>query len=42
MPKVTLTRADWDFVVMILEDNRGYVIDPILKDINDQLYKQEY
>jgi hypothetical protein len=42
MPKVTLTRADWEFVVMLLEDNPGYVSDPLLKEINDQLDRQEY
>ena len=42
MPKVTLPRGDWSWIVMLLEDNPGYISDAILKEINDQLYKQEY
>ena len=42
MPKVTLPRFDWDYIIMLLEDNPGYVSDPLLKEINDQLDRQEY
>ena len=41
MPKVNLTRSDWDWVCILLENNLGYVSDPILKEINKQLDKQE-
>jgi len=43
MPKVTLPRADWDFIIMMLEDAQNPMMsDPLLKDINDQLDRQEY
>jgi hypothetical protein len=41
MPKVTLTSAEWDLVVMILEDDRGILTPGIVKDINAQLDRQE-
>lgn len=41
MPKVTLTRSDWDLVVMILENDRGILTPGIVKDINAQLDRQE-
>jgi len=42
MPKVKLRRCEWDFIIMLLEDNPGYVSDRLLKEINDQLDRQEY
>jgi hypothetical protein len=44
MPKVELTRVDWDWVIMILNDceHRGYVTNHIIQLINDQLDNQEY
>jgi hypothetical protein len=42
MPKVKLRRFEWDFIIMLLEDNPGYVSDPLLKEINEQLDRQEY
>ena len=43
MPKVNLPSADWDYVIHVLEEarDRGYSLGPVLRDINDQLDKQE-
>ena len=46
MPKVELTRGDWETVVLIMEVARdqGIVnyIDWLITDIKDQVYAQEY
>jgi hypothetical protein len=43
MPKVNLPSADWDSVIYVLEEARkqGYLVGPVLRDIQDQVYKQE-
>jgi hypothetical protein len=41
MPKVELTSAEWNWVLILLDENRGHLSDPILKAIDDQLDKQE-
>jgi hypothetical protein len=42
MPKVKLTTSDWDWILMLLNDTRGYVSDSIIEEINNQLAKQEH
>jgi hypothetical protein len=44
MPTVKLPRADWDTIEMFLGDlkSQGYLVGPLLKDIQLQLDKQEY
>ena len=42
MPNVNLTRADWDGVCLLLENHLGYLSDPIRKEIEKQLDKQEH
>ena len=43
MPTVKMPRADWEFLLMMLEESRGgYIIDRLTKDIEDQIYGQEY
>jgi hypothetical protein len=42
MPKVNLTRREWDWICMLLEDHKGYLSEPILKEISKQLDKQEH
>lgn len=43
MPKVELPTADWDSVIYVLEEARkqGYLVGPVLRDIQDQVYSQE-
>jgi len=41
MPKINLTRSDWDWIIILLEDHLGYLSEPILKEINEQLDRQE-
>jgi len=42
VPTVKLPRADWDMILMLLEDNPGYITGPLHKEIEDQVYAQEY
>jgi hypothetical protein len=46
MPKVNMPRADWDTVVMVMTMAQDYgiaaYIDNIIKDIDNQVSKQEY
>ena len=43
MPTVKMPRADWELLVMLLEQNsQGYLVGPLVKDIEDQVYSQEY
>jgi hypothetical protein len=44
MPKVELTRVDWDWVLMLLGDvpDPNYATRHIIQLINDQLDNQEY
>ena len=41
--KVEMPKGSWDQVEMILEDYRdqGYLVDALLKEIQDQTHKQE-
>lgn len=43
MPNVKLPSADWNTITMILEDlaAQGYLVKPLLADINAQLDRQE-
>lgn len=41
MPKVKLTSAEWDWILILLEDNPGYLSNPIRRDILSQLVLQE-
>ena len=44
MPNVKLSRADWDWVLMVMNDceYRGHINDAIIDEINAQLDGQEY
>lgn len=46
MVKVELPRASWELVIEILTQhyqvNQGYVIKPLLEEVMDQVYSQEY
>ena len=41
MPKVNLTSAEWDWILILLRDSPGYISDPIFREIDSQLAKQE-
>lgn len=42
MPKVKLTSAEWDWILILLQDNPGYISDPLFREIDKQLSKQEH
>lgn len=44
MVKVEMPRADWEYVMYLLEStvDYGLLSGPILKDISNQVYSQEY
>lgn len=44
MVKVKMPRGSWDEVLMVLEDYKaqGYLVGPLIKEIADQVDKQEY
>jgi hypothetical protein len=44
MPKVKLPMGSWEEIIYILEDlaGQGYLVKPLLKEIQDQVYSQEY
>jgi hypothetical protein len=44
MVKVKLPMASWEDVIYMLEDlaGQGYLVKPLLKEICDQVYSQEY
>ncbi len=44
MVTVKMPRAQWDTVLMLIneESKRGYLVDALYKEIEDQVYSQEY
>jgi hypothetical protein len=43
MVKVELPRADWELVLFILRESQfPYIQNSLIKDIDDQVYSQEY
>jgi len=40
MIKVKLPKADWDWVLLMLEDKPGHVSTPIAREIETQVYEQ--
>ena len=42
MPTVKLTRAEWDWVLMLLDDHEGAITNAVVDEINAQLDGQEY
>jgi hypothetical protein len=41
MISVKLPKADWQWILMLLEDKPGYVSDALVKDLEPQVYKKE-
>lgn len=44
MPKVNLPMASWEDVIMSLEEHRdvnGWLVQPLINEIKDQVYSQE-
>lgn len=44
MVTVTLTRAEWDIILMVINEGaaRGYFVDSLYAEIEHQVYSQEY
>lgn len=43
MVKVEMPRGQWELLIMLLEQNsQGYLVSPLINEISDQVYSQEY